>query len=326
MDTGEVVTVLVDLIDPGPQVRFGRLDSTYVGELMEVIEILPPIHVRKVGDRFALVDGAHRLAAHRGQCRLTIRAVERDLSETEALEEAVRLNRHGMGLAIEERRAVAAELLRRVPEWSDRRIASSCGLSDKVVRDLRPGADDPHLDTREGPDGKRYPADRDAQRVLIVEAIARDPEASNRAIAKAIGCSAMTVIKVREEIDKIADGVPGADPAAPSAQPAAPAAADEDPGMPESDPEPPGGTPPVPPGGPDAKTLGDLYPDETYRINASKAAVKIYEAMSVLDPERLARVTPADERKSIADLADSMRTKADQLDAAIAAPILRSVQ
>lgn len=245
------VELPVGLIGPGPSVRADRLDLDHVSALRQVLDDLPPIVVRAEGDRYRLVDGTHRLAAHRFEGRETIRAERVDLDgEAEVFEAAARANRtHGKPLSVAERKSVARRLVALAPEWSNVRIAEAVGLSDKTVGELRPRptsrptSESPRLDTpapvapptptpapaparTEGRDGKARPAtaaDREAQRERIAEKVAAEPDAPLREVARATGASPSTVAKVRDEVRTgrprlapVPDPEPTAEPAEPT--------------------------------------------------------------------------------------------------------------
>lgn len=235
---GEIIDLACNLIGPGPDVRSERIDLDHVAALREVIDApLPPIVVRLVGGGYRLVDGQHRLSAHKFENRPTIRAVVVSLSDGEALEQATRLNReHGKPLSVGERKSAAKRLLDLSPDWANARVAASVGLAPATVDSLRPpscpGSHSENLDTRKGSDDKSYPANKAAREQLrrdIVAAIARDPEASNRKIAEQVGGSTMTVIKVRAEIvepepadERESTSVDTPDPVEPPAEPEKP--------------------------------------------------------------------------------------------------------
>ena len=120
----------------------------------------PPIDVVKLaGDRFGILAGYRRLAAHQVAEKKTIRIVVHDLAVEEWHPFAVRSNlTHGLPLTLAQRKAAARQMLDDTPRRSDRAIAADCGLSDKTIAKLkRPEgaeatAESPQL--RVGRDGK----------------------------------------------------------------------------------------------------------------------------------------------------------------------------
>jgi hypothetical protein len=94
-------------------------------------------------------------------------------------------------------------VLRDHPEWSDRRIAEVCGLSPKTVAVLRQTAlvgEELRRDRRVGRDGRARPVrDTDARR-RAAAALAENPEASLRVIARRAGTSPETVRAVRSSM------------------------------------------------------------------------------------------------------------------------------
>jgi hypothetical protein len=101
-----------------------------------------------------------------------------------------------------ERDQAASTLLRSHPEWSDRRIAELCGLSDKTVARARhrATADARQSSERVGRDGRRRPVDPATTRLRVGEYIALHPESSDRVVATATATSRATVRDVRQRI------------------------------------------------------------------------------------------------------------------------------
>lgn len=151
--TGEIVEVKaipIGLIDNGPAVRTELLDDAHAQALFENIDHLPNIKVRIAGDRFELIDGRHRLAAHKFAHRDAITAEVYDLDDREHWLMAVEANtKHGRGLSLTERRRNAQRTIAVAPDMSNREIARRCGLSHMTVGKLRPepeGGQIGHLD------------------------------------------------------------------------------------------------------------------------------------------------------------------------------------
>jgi len=125
--------------------------------LAEVIDQLPPILVHR--DTRTVIDGAHRLAAHRARGRATIRVEWFPGTLDEAFEVAVKANvTHGLPLTLRERRTAAVSLIRTIPNRSDRALAEICGLSHTTISKLRaetPAAAASGREVRLGRDGRR---------------------------------------------------------------------------------------------------------------------------------------------------------------------------
>jgi ParB-like chromosome segregation protein Spo0J len=182
----------------GEGVRTGGLDQEHVELLMESVDSWPPIIVW--GDDLVVVDGFHRVEAARKLGRYSVVATRFLGSPEEAFIEAVRRNvNHGLPLSVSDRRRAARRVLARNPEWSDRRIASLCGLSDKTVGRLRRMATGGivAVDRRVGRDGKVRPVQSEQVRERVRQALAENPEGSLRAIAAVAGASPETVRSVR---------------------------------------------------------------------------------------------------------------------------------
>ena len=164
--------VAIDRVESLPETRDVRcIDREHVEMLALAVDHLPPIDVVKLAklnaERFGILAGYHRLAAHQLAGKKAIRIVVHDLAVEEWHPFAVRSNlAHGLPLTLDQRKAAARRMLEDNPR-SSRAIAKDCGLSDKTVEALRrPEADDeatadfPQL--RVGQDGKsrRMPISR----------------------------------------------------------------------------------------------------------------------------------------------------------------------
>ena len=198
----EAVTLRLDQIRPGPFLRSGGLNEAHVTALAEVSAGWPPVVVTEDN---MLVDGHHRLAAARVLEWDAIRAVVFKGSRADAYVEAVRSNvSHGLPLTLSERQKAGRQILTLHPAWSDRRIAGSCGLSDKTVKRLREESEQQEHPAspraRAGRDGRIRPVDAHGLRASIRAELARNPDASLRAIAGAVGASPETVRSVRNQL------------------------------------------------------------------------------------------------------------------------------
>lgn len=200
---------------PVSRLRFGysprekAYDGDHVSTLADLFTELPPIVVH--ASTMRVVDGVHRVLAARSLGLTMIQAVLFYGDETAAAVEAIRCNvAHGLPLTTSERLAAATKLLDQHAGWSDRRVASICGLSPKTVARQRRRAteEDPQLRERIGTDGRRRPTDPAGLRRRIAEAVRTSPEASNRAIAMQVGASPGTVCDVRRRVERGDDVVP----------------------------------------------------------------------------------------------------------------------
>jgi len=129
---------------------------------------MPPIIVFQ--PTMQVIDGMHRLTAAQRRQQDTIAVRFFDGTAEEAFVLAVAANiAHGLPLTPKDRKAAAARILQMFPDWSDRRIASTSGLSHHTVAVIRR---DPstgqiaQINKRLGRDGKTraLPA-RDARNV-----------------------------------------------------------------------------------------------------------------------------------------------------------------
>lgn len=206
-----------------------RLSSSTVDEYAELIADadIPwpfdkPCKVYRVNDELILVDGFHRVAAVVQSGEDQIFALIINGSKTDALKAALSANiTHGLRRSNDDkRRAVTIALAdATLSKWSDRKLAELCGVSDMFVGkqrgelqtvcssppENRNGPDKIVNGVRIGADGKQRPSDKASQitqRQKIVAAVMATDGASNREIAKMVGCDHKTVASVRREIDK----------------------------------------------------------------------------------------------------------------------------
>jgi hypothetical protein len=160
----------------------------------------PPIDLYYDGEIYWCADGVHRLTAATGLEHETIAAEIFKGGKREALEHAVKANwAHGVRrTSADKRQAVSLVLGDEIwREWSDRRVAEFCGVSDHLVAairgeiQVRERAPDekPPKKTRIGKDGKRHPAKKEpAAAVELAEAESDDfdPKALDAATRKGI--------------------------------------------------------------------------------------------------------------------------------------------
>jgi ParB-like chromosome segregation protein Spo0J len=153
---------------------------------------------------FEVVDGHRRVSAAASMGATELRARWFYGDETDAIAEFIRLNTRDDVLNRAERQEAARRITRAHPDWSDRRISEICGISPKIVAQVRSVLGETveavrvmGTGGRIGRDGRVRPVDSRAQRARIAEAIMARPRASLREIAGAIGVSPETVRRVR---------------------------------------------------------------------------------------------------------------------------------
>lgn len=175
-------------------------DPRHISALAEVCSELPPIVIHR--KTMTVIDGVHRLRAVENSGATHISAVLFNGDEREAFVLAVKLNsNHGLPLSLADRKAAALHMLADFPEWSNRRLASVVGLSDKTIAALRlrSGAEIPHpTAVRLGRDGVAYPlaAAEGRRRALVY--LAENPDASAQEVARAAGISLTTAKDARK--------------------------------------------------------------------------------------------------------------------------------
>lgn len=161
--------------DGGTQARIGNNEET-VQEYADLMRekrwnfqtMQRPI-VLYDGTDFWLADGFHRIEAAQ-RAGMTDYPVEvlRGTRRDAVLRAAGANATHGLRRTNADKRR-AVELLLKDAEWrqwSDRKIADTCAVDHKTVADVRKslGGEVPHLTTRQGTDGKSYPAAPPAQK------------------------------------------------------------------------------------------------------------------------------------------------------------------
>ena len=235
-----VETARVETLRVRSHLRSEGLDERHVAALAELEGRWPPILVWGRNSDVVL-DGAHRLAAAKRIGRDTVEVIVFHGNADEAFVETVRRNiGHGLPLSVPDRAVAAQQVLRRHPDWSDRRIAEACGLSPHTVARLRaslPPADTSSgegsvaprvekgaasgrgkssakspaacsadrivdIESRLGRDGKNRPAQPGLLRDRVVEALRANPAGSLRQIASVAKVSPETVRRIRREVEQ----------------------------------------------------------------------------------------------------------------------------
>lgn len=207
LSTGEIVMVPLEQIGIDQGVRSGSLDLDHVARLREVLDLLPPVVLRLNDERYELIDGSHRVAAHRFEERTEVPALVVQVSDVRAVEWATSANiSHGRPLPTVDRKRAAERLMAMDPDMSDRSIAASCGLSPTTVAELRPTVQSGQLDTpekRTGGDGKKRPASKEQAeqaRAKAEEIAAAEPDISTRDLAEKAGVSRGTAATAKKAV------------------------------------------------------------------------------------------------------------------------------
>ena len=204
-----VTTVDIDLLVFDGSPRLAGEDPRHTRVLAEANGALPPITVHRPTMR--VIDGTHRVRAAVLNGKSVIDARLLDCDEGTAFVLAVKANvTHGLPLSPPDRKAAAARIIASYPQWSDRAIAASTGLSDKTVSGIRTSltAETPQSNTRLGKDGRLRPLNSAARRRQAAAMINDKPEAGLREIARATGLSPATVRDIRQRTDRGEDPVP----------------------------------------------------------------------------------------------------------------------
>ncbi len=142
-----------------------RLDTNVVSDYAEMLDALPPVTVFREGNNYWLADGFHRHAAHVKAKLEQISADVRNGTVDDARLFAAGANAaHGLRRTIaDKRRAVRIVLWHPLAEdWSDRQIATHCGVSHTFVARSRldlNGAVVARSDTKPNPEPATLPTD-----------------------------------------------------------------------------------------------------------------------------------------------------------------------
>lgn len=201
------------LLDPGQlqldlSPRLAPPDESHIAVLAEVLDDVPPIVVAR--STLQVIDGVHRtLAARRTGRQISVTYFDGD--ERAAFVSAVQANvQHGKPLTLDERCAAAQRILGLHPEWSDRLVAQTCGMSHRLVAKIRRSSsgDGVQSNGRLGRDGRRRPADPAAARLRIASRLAETPSIGVRELASQVGVSPATVMDVRDRLARGEDPVP----------------------------------------------------------------------------------------------------------------------
>ena len=204
-----VHTVAIADLDLAGTPRLSGEDPEHTRALADVADRLPPITVHAATLR--VIDGMHRVRAALLNGRIEIDAHVIDCDEATALVLAVHANvTHGLPLSADDRKSAAIRIMTSHPDWSDRTIAASAGLSDKTVSALRAGAtaNGPQSHSRLGRDGRLRPINSGARRREAAAMMIARPDAGLREIARATGLSPATVRDVRQRTGRGEDPVP----------------------------------------------------------------------------------------------------------------------
>lgn len=189
--------------------RRGPLRVEHLEALVATGGNWPPLLVQRAS--LVVIDGRYRLHAARQLGLATVAAEFFDGDDEAALFEALRRNvAHGLPLTLAERKAAAAQVLGSHREWSDAKVAQSCGLSAKTVARLRLVHPVRDPERRLGRDGRYRPTAPGAARARVAQLLAVDQDASLRTIAARAGVSHETVRHVRKELASAACDPPAA--------------------------------------------------------------------------------------------------------------------
>ena len=173
-DSGRLHCLSVTSLTPDHSLRQIGIDQQHVRALAECYDVLPPILVHR--STMKVIDGNHRLMAAKLLDKEHITAQFFDGDADAALAAALQANfAHGLPLTLADRTRAASRLIGIHPDWSDRRIAATVGLSPKTAGAVRRRRSEeiPQTTERIGRDGRRrsLPAPRGRQRSVLQRSV-----------------------------------------------------------------------------------------------------------------------------------------------------------
>jgi ParB-like chromosome segregation protein Spo0J len=154
-------------LDGGTQTRVSINEEVIAvyADAMEENEKFPPVVVYSDGTDYWLADGFHRVLAATRVGRLNIEATIHKGSRQDALKYALRANKcNGLHRSNEDKRNCVKMALAEWPDWSDRKIAEACGVSNATVGTMRTqlfklnSSPPSNGQSRQGRDGKKRKA------------------------------------------------------------------------------------------------------------------------------------------------------------------------
>ncbi|MEU7146058.1 ParB N-terminal domain-containing protein [Nocardia sp. NPDC046473] len=211
-ELGKPVLISISRLRPADSPRLSGEDPEHIRILTEAGSDAPPILVHR--ETMRVIDGMHRLRAAmaRGDEEIIARFFEGDADTAFVLAVQANIN-HGLPLSFADRAAAARRIMISHPNWSDRAIAKTAGISPKSVSKVRARVlgEPSQVVERVGADGRERPPNSSPEgRLRAAELLAKSPDASLREIAKAAAISVSTVNDVRKRLDR------GEDPVLPS--------------------------------------------------------------------------------------------------------------
>jgi ParB-like chromosome segregation protein Spo0J len=211
--------VCIDELGPAVAQRTEGVDEAHVRLLAGCLDRLPPIWVQRGTMR--IIDGMHRVRAAQMCDRIEVSAVLLDDDDDRAFMRAVHANvAHGLPLSLADRRRATRRILEMNPQWSDRLIGRTAGLSDKTVAAIRRESGTDQVSDRVGRDGRLRPVNGSAGRDAARSMLERRPDAPLRHIASVSGISPGTVRDVRDRIRNEAASERGCPPSGGGTRPA----------------------------------------------------------------------------------------------------------
>lgn len=168
--------------EAGTQTRV-KINEDAVTEYAEAMENgaeFPPVTVFHDGTDYWMADGFHRIMAAVRNGFIDIEADIKKGTRQDALVYALGANvTNGLRRTNADKCHCVQIALKEFPDWSDRRVAEACGVSQPFVSKLRPQVITVITSaptTRIGRDGKQYPAKRGSRGWTAPEVASPKPE------------------------------------------------------------------------------------------------------------------------------------------------------
>ena len=196
----EGVEFAVDRLGDDISPRLHGPSTAHVRQLVDLPD-LPPVVVHWSSLR--IIDGVHRVHAAKLRGDQYVKVNFFHGTDAEAFVLAVQLNSsHGLPLSAQDRAAAATRIIESHSEWSDRRIASVCGVAPRTVAAIRSSstADSQQLNRRVGRDGRIRPLSAEQGRQRAAMLMRDRPGASLRELAREAGISLGTAADVRRTL------------------------------------------------------------------------------------------------------------------------------
>ncbi|WP_321170667.1 ParB/RepB/Spo0J family partition protein [Streptomyces sp. Je 1-369] len=205
--SASIIRIPITLLRDADSPRLAGVDQDHVRTLAACTDKLPPIIVHR--STMKVIDGMHRLHVARLNGEETIEVRYFEGSNREAFLLAVELNlKHGLALALSDRKKSAMKILESFPEWSDRAVAMKTGLSGKTVGVLRRkfAGQIAQAPLRVGRDGRVRPLNSHKDRRQTAHILPAEPDTVPRESAGSGGVPGPAAQEAQKRLRSAAEG------------------------------------------------------------------------------------------------------------------------